>query len=122
MKRILVIDDDDMYRAMLRKLFADAGYEVEVAENGVVAMQKQAERPADLVVTDIIMPEKEGIQTIIEMSKLHPQTRIIAMSGGGRINADQYLQMARALGASRSFVKPFKTADILACVRELLNG
>jgi DNA-binding response OmpR family regulator len=121
MKRILVIDDDDMLKAMLRKLLSKAGYEVAVAENGIDALRLQQEKPADLILTDIIMPEMEGIETIREFCKKYPATKIIAMSGGGRIDPDQYLTIARRLGAQRTFVKPFKSAEILAAVSELLQ-
>ncbi len=121
MKHILVIDDDDMLRVMLKKLLSDAGYAVAVAENGIEAMKLQQENPADLILTDIIMPDMEGIEVITELRKKYPATQIIAMSGGGRIDADQYLTIARRLGAQRTFVKPFKSAEMLAAVRELLN-
>ncbi len=121
MKHILVIDDDDMLRAMLKKLLSDAGYAVAVAENGIEGMKLQQQNPADLILTDIIMPDMEGIEVITELRKKYPATQIIAMSGGGRINADQYLTIAQRLGAQRAFVKPFKSGEMLAAVRELLK-
>jgi len=120
MKRILVIDDDEMYRAMLVKFFSHAGYDVSSAENGKEGLKIQQENPADLILTDIVMPEMEGIQTIIELGKYQPRPKIIAISGGGRIGPDQYLQMATRLGAQKGFSKPFKTAELLAAVEELL--
>ena len=121
MKRILVIDDDDTLRAMLRRLFSAAGYEVAVAEDGMAGVRVQQIQPFDLVITDLVMPEKEGIEVIMEIRKKYPDTKIIAMSGGGRIHPDQYLELARNLGAQRVFSKPFKASDVLAAVRELLN-
>lgn len=121
-KRILVVDDDDMYRAMLKKFFTQAGYDVAVAENGKEALKQQAESPAQMILTDIVMPEMEGIQTIIELRKLYPKIKIIAISGGGRISPDQYLLMATRLGADKAFAKPFKTSELLAAVEDLLRG
>ena len=121
MKRILVIDDDDTLRGMLRRLFSAAGYEVALAEDGMAGVRVQQIQPFDLVITDLVMPEKEGIEVIMEIRKKYPDTKIIAMSGGGRIHPDQYLELARNLGAQRVFSKPFKASDVLAAVRELLN-
>jgi len=121
MKRILVIDDDDTLRAMLRRLLCSAGYEVAVAEDGMEASRIQQARPFDLIMTDLVMPEKEGIEVIMEFRKKYPSTKIIAVSGGGRIHPDQYLELARSLGAKRTFAKPFKANEILAAIRELLK-
>ena len=121
MKRILVIDDDEMYRAMLLKFFSHAGYDVLSAPNGKEGLKIQREASVDLILTDIVMPEMEGLQTIIELGKFFPQPKIIAVSGGGKIGPDQYLQMATRLGAHKCFSKPFKTAELLAAVKELLD-
>jgi DNA-binding response OmpR family regulator len=121
MKRILVIDDDDTLRAMLRRLFSTAGYEVAVAGDGVEGVRIQQAQPFDLIMTDLVMPEKEGLEVIMEIRKNYPATKIIAMSGGGRIHPDQYLELARSLGAKRVFSKPFKAGEVLAAVRELLT-
>lgn len=121
MKRILVIDDDDMYRTMLVKFFRHAGYDAHAASNGKEGLRIQSETPADLVLTDLIMPEMEGIQTIIELTRQYPGIKIIAISGGGRIGSEQYLQMATRLGAQKGFGKPFKTSELLAAVQELLH-
>ncbi len=120
-KRILVVDDDDLYQAMLKKFFTQAGYDVATAENGKEALKLQAQNPAQLLLTDIIMPEMEGIQTVIEFRKLYPDIKIISMSGGGRISPEQYLLMSTRLGAQKAFAKPFKTSELLAAVEELLN-
>lgn len=122
MKRILVVDDDDVIRAMLRKLFTAGGFDVSVAENGKEAVRRQEERPFDLIVTDLVMPEKEGIETIMEFRKKYPATKIIAMSGGGKLNSgDYYLELARNLGAQKTLAKPFTHREILAAVIELLG-
>ena len=119
--RILVIDDDDQMRILLRKVMAWAGYEVVEAEDGREGMQKQRHQPADLVITDLIMPEQEGLETIGLLRKEYPQTRIIAISGGGRIGPEAYLPAAQELGADRVFSKPFDVRELAGAVRELLG-
>lgn len=94
MPLILIIDDDDQIREMLRQMLERAGYEVTDAPNGKVAMKLYREQPADLIITDLIMPGKEGIETIIELRRDFPEVKIIAISGGGRIAPRDYLAMA----------------------------
>jgi YesN/AraC family two-component response regulator len=120
MKRILIIDDDFLVRDMLERLVRKACYDVETAENGVHAMRLHRENPVDLVITDIIMPEKEGLETITELRSLFPSVKIIAISGGGRIGPANYLKMAKMLGADRTFSKPFNPSELIAAVDELL--
>jgi len=120
MARILVIDDEPSVRDLLNSMLSDEGYEVMEAADGKLAMKLLQEQPADLVITDLIMPEKEGIETIMDLRRDFPEVRIIAMSGGGIIEAKDYLGMARGMGAHRVFEKPFRVADMLNAVRELL--
>ena len=121
MAHILVIDDDDQIRAMLRQMLDQAGYEVADAPDGKVAMRLHREVPAGLVITDLIMPEKEGIETIMELRRDFPEVKIIAISGGGRIEPEHYLQMAKGLGAMCSFTKPIERRKLLEAVEELLK-
>ncbi|MGD9949810.1 MAG: response regulator [Desulfobulbus sp.] len=118
--RILVIDDDDQMRVLLRQVMEWAGYEVMEAEDGREGMQKQRQQPANLVITDLIMPEQEGLETIGLLRKEFPQTRIIAISGGGRIGPEAYLPAAQELGADRVFSKPFDVRELAGAVKELL--
>lgn len=119
--RILVIDDDDQMRVLLRQVMEWAGYEVTEAEDGREGMQYQRRQPADLVITDLIMPEQEGMETIRLLKKEFPQTRIIAISGGGRIGPEAYLPAAQELGADRVFSKPFDVRELAGAVKELLG-
>jgi DNA-binding response OmpR family regulator len=119
--RILVIDDDEQMRILLRQVMEWAGYEVMEAGNGREGMLKQKRQPADLVITDLIMPEQEGLETITSLKKEYPGIRIIAISGGGRIGPDAYLPAARELGADRVFSKPFDVRQLASAVQELLN-
>ena len=91
-----------------------AGYEIDLASNGEEGLRLFRKTPADLVITDIIMPEKEGLETIREMKKMKPELKIIAMSGGGKISADNYLETAKIFGASRLIEKPFSQQDMIS--------
>ena len=122
MARILIIDDDDKFRVMVKTMLENSGYEnIEEAENGYIGMKLIRKSHFDLVITDIIMPDKEGIETIIQIKKDFPAIKIIAMSGGGQIGADSYLQMAEHLGAGRTLEKPFHQLELIDAVRELLK-
>lgn len=119
--RILVIDDDEQIRTLLRQVMEWAGHEVFEAANGREGMVKQSRVQADLVITDLIMPEQEGLETITLLKKEYPQVKIIAISGGGRIGPDAYLPAAQELGADRAFTKPFDVRELAATVKELLT-
>jgi DNA-binding response OmpR family regulator len=119
--KILVIDDDPHVSGFLHALLTREGYEVELAADGAKGLKAFEAAPSDLVITDIIMPEREGIEVITQLRKLSPSTRIIAISGGGRMGPDAYLPLARNLGASRAFAKPLDKNELLAAVRELLH-
>ena len=121
MARILLIADDVQILRMLRHILEDPKYEVVGAPNGKVAMRLQRENPVDLVITDIIMPEMEGIEVIIELRKQYPDVKIIAMSGGGRMEPEGYLYMAKRIGADRVFSKPFLPEELLEAVEDLLS-
>jgi DNA-binding response OmpR family regulator len=121
-KKILVIDDDEVVRHSLTLILEDGRYEVMTAEDGLRGMALfRRERP-DLVITDIIMPEQEGIQTISEMRKERSDTKIIAISGSGRLGDADFLAMARQLGAADIVAKPFDPDDLLSRVRRCLDG
>ncbi len=121
MTQILVIDDDIEIREMLKQLLERADYEVSVAPDGKVALRLHHAKPADLVITDIVMPEKEGLETIMELRRDFPSVKVIAISGGGKIEANNYLDIAKAMGAQRTFVKPFELNELLEAVRKLLQ-
>ena len=120
MHRILIIDDEPHILMMLKKMMERAGYEIDLASNGKEGIELFQKSPADLVITDIIMPEKEGLETIREMKRIHPRLKIIAMSGGGKISAENYLETARIFGATRIIEKPFTQGEMIAAVKELI--
>jgi len=121
MARILVIDDEDQIRVMLRQVLEDAGYEVDDAPNGVEGIKRYHQNPADLIITDMIMPKKEGMETILDLRHEYPTVKVIAISGGGRIGPEPYLEIAEGLGAIRVFTKPFRIEDLLTAVRNLIG-
>ncbi|MBI1216099.1 MAG: response regulator [Alphaproteobacteria bacterium] len=120
--KILVIDDDQLIRMACRNVLRKNDFHVIEAENGNqgIALFTQ-EKPA-LVITDMLMPDKEGLETITELRKMDPAVRIIAMSGGGATQNMSFLQMAQKLGAKNILNKPFKPDDLVRLVRETLAG
>jgi len=118
---ILIIDDEPSIRELLSAMFTLEGYDVVEAADGDKGMRLLREKPSELVITDLIMPDKEGIEIIIELRRDFPDVKIIAMSGGGVIEAEDYLHMAKRLGAHRIFKKPFRITEMLKAVKELLN-
>lgn len=114
--RILLVDDDDLLRKMLQISMTKAGHIVIEARNGRDALEICRVEPPDLVVTDVIMPEKEGIETIGDIRRLYPDVRIIAMSGGGRNSAADYLNIARQMGAAAVLAKPFPIDELTALI------
>lgn len=121
MTRILVVEDDEQVRTMLCMTLRQAGYETVEADSGRSAREVQARQPADLVVTDIIMPEEDGLETIMHFRKNYPRTRLIAISGGGRVDARDFLKDAQLLGAAVTFQKPVDRRQLLGAVRDLLG-
>ncbi len=118
---ILVIDDDETIRALLRTILEREGYRVVDAPDGSSGIRRYQESPTDLVITDLIMPGKEGIETIRDLRREFPHVKIIAVSGGGRIGPDSYLKMAKGVGALRTLSKPFDRLALLKAVEEVLE-
>lgn len=121
MARILVIDDDDQIRRTLCHVLEIEGHEVVNASNGKEGIRLFKENGADLIIADIIMPEKEGLETIMELRRDFPDVRIIAISGGGQVAPEPYLVLAKQLGASRTLAKPFEREELLEAVQALLS-
>jgi DNA-binding NtrC family response regulator len=120
MARILVIDDDAEMRAMLEQTLASVGHEVVLAANGKQGMRQYRAKPPSLVITDLFMPEKEGLETIIELRRDFPNVEIIAMSG--KPTGNTLLSIAMHLGAARTIEKPFHPRDLLSAVEEVLGS
>ena len=119
MPRILVIDDNDDFRSLLKAALEGDGHQVETAPNGQNAADVLLARPADVVVTDIFMPGKEGIETISELQKQFPRMHIVAMSGRPSATDFDPLSIAEQLGAAKTLKKPFPIEELLQAVRGL---
>ena len=107
MSRVLIVDDVAAYRTMLASALSEAGHVVREACDGDEALQTMEGFAPDLVITDLIMPDKEGLETIIELKRLYPQVRIIAMTGSCHGREAIYLELARKFGAECVLIKPF---------------
>ena len=121
MSTILIIDDDDAILGFLKERLLDEGFNVLTASDGKEGMNLFNSNQVDLVITDIIMPDKDGFETILELKKICPNIKIIAMSGGGHGNPKYYLDTARSSGVQYTFEKPFKTSALVEAVHELLK-
>lgn len=120
MKRILIIDDDATMRELLKEMLEPMGYSLEEASNGMEGLELHTKKPYDLIITDIIMPEMEGLETIMALKRQSPDCKIIAISGGGHADANEYLDAAAKFGAARIFSKPFEKKNLLDAVKHLL--
>ncbi|WP_026988226.1 response regulator [Fodinicurvata fenggangensis] len=120
MPTILLIDDETSIIEVMGDSLVKAGYEVLPAENGEKGLQLLEKEAVDAVVTDIIMPEKEGLETIIEIRRKQPELPIIAISGGGRTRQLHFLEISRDFGANDVLQKPFKPSQLIASLHSLL--
>jgi len=120
MDRILIIEDDYQLRKLLTIVLEKEGYEIIGASNGKIGLKLSLEEPFDLILTDLVMPDKEGLETIIEIRK-KSVVKIIAMSGGGSFEPEVYLAMAKKLGANKTIEKPFDMSALISMVKELLS-
>ncbi len=121
MARILVIEDETILCTLMKDALEKAGYEVMTALDGRKGMRLFSEQPCDLVITDILMPEKEGLEIILELTKQFPTVKIIAISGGGSSLGDYLLDVAQEFGAQRVLWKPFQIKQLVAAVKEVLG-
>ena len=121
MARILIIDDEPQIRSMLKLMLEREGYEVVEAPDGVEGIKIYRQNPADLIITDLIMPNKDGIGMIIDLKKEFPDVNIIAMSGGGLNKPDGYLKGAKKLGAACTLTKPIDREEMLRAVKNILK-
>jgi CheY-like chemotaxis protein len=116
--RILLIDDNDTFRSIARRMLVNAGYEVHEAANGETALAAYRQQRFDLVITDIVMPDMEGLEAIMKLRRQNPDVKIIAMSGAD--SAGAYLDSAKIFGARRMLSKPFTQGELLTAVSEVL--
>ena len=132
MTKIIIIDDEEDIRIVLKEIFVREGFEVEVASNGEEGLNLLRENGADVVITDIIMPGSDGVETAYDIRMEFPGTKIIVMSGGGNIAPHEYepgaikttayLASAAAVGADLTLTKPFDREKLIEAVRELTEN
>ena len=121
MVRILIIDDEPSIIEVLRKILQFEGYDVATATNGEEGLELFRQTPCDLVITDMVMPAKDGLQTILDLRKEKPDLPVIAMSGGGAISKERYLAVAGYLDRVITIAKPFSVGVIAEAVVKLLS-
>jgi DNA-binding response OmpR family regulator len=122
MPKILLVEDDDQLRGMLKLLLTSAGYEVSEATNGKRVCDMHQQQRFDLVITDLVMPDIDGLAVIMELRRIDRDVRIIAMSGGGQGKGEGYLRIAQKLGAHLTLSKPFGNQEFLEAVRLALDA
>ena len=117
---VLVLEDNEAYRTLIAEVFTSAGFDVCTAPNGRNVATTLSERRIDLLITDLSMPERDGIETLTDLRYSHPKLPVIAISGDVPLNRDLYLTLAEKLGAARVLAKPFKMDQLIAAAREAL--
>lgn len=122
MAKILIIDDEESTRIMLRRLLEREGHTVFAAEDGKAGLRMFQETGCDLVVTDILMPEKDGLELILTLRNQNPAVKIVAMSGGGKTGALDFLSLAKTFGAVATLSKPIEKEALRNAVNEALQA
>jgi len=122
MPGVLIVEDDKELREMLKLSLSRRNFTVFEADNGKSAIAHFKPTITDLVVTDLIMPEEDGLKVVIKLRELKPTIKIIAISGGGKVGPGSYLNLAKALGADAIFSKPFSISDLITKIEQLLDS
>ena len=122
MPLILIIDDEPQIRSLLKLMLERDGYEVAEAPDGIEGIRIYRQNPADLIITDLIMPNKDGIGVIIDLKKEFPNVKIIALSGGGLNKPEGYLKGAKKLGAACTLTKPIDRGEMLRAIKDVLKS
>ena len=120
MVTILLVDDDDMSRGAVHRMLELSGYSVHSTAVGLEALAHYRKDPADLVITDLIMPDTDGLEMIQRLREMNPKVRVLAISGGGRVDAEEYLSVARKFGAAGILPKPFTASQLRQAVQAAL--
>jgi|SRR4051794_20572346 len=121
MSRILVVDDNTSMREAVSEMLQQVGYETVAVENGRLALQVHLDTPVDLIITDLFMPDTDGLEIINQFRQQFPEVKIIAVSGGGSRGLVELLSVARKMGAQRALMKPFSWEELLAAVQGVLD-
>jgi len=122
MKRIWVVDDEELLQFTICEMLKSEGYDVDSAEDGLMAIEMQRTEPYDLILTDLIMPDKEGLELLIDLKSIYPDIKVIATSGGGRMKNLDFLAMAKDFGAQEILAKPFSSEQLLSTVKKVLDA
>jgi CheY-like chemotaxis protein len=122
MPGVLIVEDDKELREMLKMMLLRRNFTVLEADNGKSAITHFKPLLTDIVVTDLIMPEEDGLKVVIKLRELKPSIKIIAISGGGKVGPGSYLNLAKALGADAVYSKPFSLNDLVAKIEQLLDN
>lgn len=122
MPGILIVEDDKELREMLKMSLLRRGFTVLEAENGKAAITHFKPLITDLVITDLIMPEEDGLKVVITLREVKPSIKIIAISGGGKVGPGSYLNLAKALGADAIYSKPFSINELIGKIEQLLDN
>ncbi|MFO7863153.1 MAG: response regulator [Salinivirgaceae bacterium] len=122
MLNLLIIDDDIFFRELIKDILQDYPVTVHEAANGDEGLVVMRQEAIKVVVTDIIMPEKEGLESIIEILQKYPGTKIVAVSGGGSAGSSDYLEMAASLGAHATLAKPFEKEELIETLNQLVDN
>ncbi len=121
MALVMIVDDDQQILRLLAEIIEKEGHQIVSAEDGEQAFQQFQKHPIDLVITDLLMPNKEGLELIQELRSIRPELKIIAYSGGGQMKPDNYLDFAKGMGADRVFSKPIPIKELTAAVADLIS-
>jgi CheY-like chemotaxis protein len=122
MPGVLIVEDEKELREMLKTTLLRRKMTVFEAVNGKDAIMHFKPTITDLVVTDLIMPEEDGLKVIMKLKEIKPAVKIIAISGGGKAGPGSYLKLAKALGADAVYSKPFSISDLVSKIEELVNN
>ena len=116
---VLIVEDDAVYAKAIRSVLRKQGYKISFTDNGVDAIEKFKQESFDLVITDIFIPDKEGIELIQEIREINPTVKIIAISSGGNVGRTSFLKLAEAMGANTGLEKPFGPDKIIEVINSL---
>lgn len=123
MEQILIIDDDNEFRNVLKEMLERKNYKVMTASNGEEGLRAYHENPAPIIITDIIMPSKNGVEIIFELVAQYPDISIIAISGGGKIDAEEYSKIIESIPNVKCFIKkPFAREELLTAIQKILRS
>lgn len=120
--KILLVEDDALYRSLIQKALGKNGYEITCAVDGLDAFEKMKAASFDLIITDIFLPHKEGIEVIQEIKDAYPQMKVVAISSGGQAGHTTFLKIAETVGADACLQKPFTPEQLLPLVERLIAG